>query len=94
MVSALRMLTEAIFSGLVQFALANRPHDIADAIYRYFMLHVLVIDEPGCRRTRGRHEIACCELVFRDGDSLTCQRRGFQKADFISFPNGYQPSTL
>lgn len=47
MVSALRMLTEAIFSGLVQFALANWPHDLADAIY--FLLHVLVLDEPGCR---------------------------------------------
>lgn len=46
MVSALRMLTEAIFSGLVQFALTNWPRDIADVIY--FLLHVLVLDEPGC----------------------------------------------
>lgn len=41
------MLTRAVFSGLVQFALANWLHDIADAIY--FLLHVLVLDEPSCR---------------------------------------------
>lgn len=88
MVSALRMLTKAVFSGLVQFALANWPHDIAYAIY--FRLHVLVLDEAGCRFQEPEEGMWLQAVSWYL--ELVCM--GFQKADFTSFPNGYQPSTL